>query len=261
MPDTANQGTRDGLADYYSALFGAEAARVTLDDGETLDLRRPPLGPSYYMDALGEQIRTEPLAQRVECLRKWLAAGGVPDPEALALGDIINTTQALQAMLPARGSMPFQLAPSRDPDPGAPPAIDYAGRDLAVIVHALANAYGWGIQEILDLPREVALAHAQEILVEDRRRRDWEHMLSEVAWGYNKTTGKSEYNALPAPAWEEAMKPTTPAGPEVPQAIRDKYDPKGVVVDLTKSRKEAGNAHNGYTKPTQSEHNGDATGT
>lgn len=248
-----------GPIDYFSALYGEEAAQVPLTNGGTLTLRRPGLGKSYHMDHLGQQIRDSDLAQRVGHLRQWLTVGGVPDPDALALGDIINIAQVLQAMAAPRGALPFQIPQPTEKEPEAGP-VEYAGRDLAVIVHSLAEAYGWGLEEILALPREVALAHAQEILITDRRRREWEHMLSEVAWGYNKTTQKSEYRPLPPPSWDRP-EPKPYAGPQVPEEIRAKYDPKGVVVDLTKNAKEAENAHGTNTEPTQPGHNGDTKAT
>ena len=258
MANMANRVDPGGPIDYYQALYGHEAARVPLSDGGTLTLIRPSLGPSYHMDALGVRITHEPPAQRVGYLREWLAAGGVEEPDRLTLADIIKVAGVLQSMLPSRGSLPFQLPQPQDPDPEAP-AIEYSGRELAVIVHSLAEAYGWDLAQILALPREVALAQAQEILITDRRRREWEHMLSEVAWGYNKTTGKSEYKPLPPPSWE--AQPVAPVHPPVPEEIREKYDPKGVIVDLTKSRRKAGNAHEVSAKFTQPGPNGDTNRT
>lgn len=223
------------LLNYYAALFEHKQVQIELPSGRAVVIARPGLGASYYLDRLGRLLKEAPLAGRVALFVKWLEAGGI-EHEGLSLADLVAVTAALQALNRPLGKLAWDLVPL-PPDPKGPPEgpapTDYQGRGLARIVHLLAEHYGWTLEHILELPREVALAHAQECVLADRRRQEWEHMLSEIGWEYDKWAKVSRYKPLPPLPWEQGQSPAIPREEDaIPQHVREKYWPKGVIVDV-----------------------------
>lgn len=214
---------------YLDVLFGRHKIQIALSAGVVI-LQRAGLGRHYHLQTLGQEITTVPLAQRVKRLRVWLEAAGIDNPNALTLADLLLVIKTARELNAPRGLLAWNLLPDRAASEARP--TDYPGRQLARIVDLLARHYSWSLDEILNLAPEVALAHAQECVLADRRRREWEHYLSELAWEYDRGSQKSRYRPLPPLAWE-----TLPAGRKykpVPQTVKDRYFPKGIIIDLTK---------------------------
>jgi hypothetical protein len=216
--------------DYYDALYGPSKAQVSLHGGRTLTLRRVGLGRHFHLRAVGQEIGTVSLDQRVDRLRAWLKAAGI-DPEGLALDDLPMVIVAVKQLNVPRGQLAWTVFRSDDGSPPDRRYTDYPGRELARIVDTLARHYGWSPTQILELPPEVALAHVQECVLADYRRQRWEHQLSEIAWEYNKSDGKSHYKPLPPLPWERSVSKRDYE--PVPEWVKEKYYPKGVIVDLT----------------------------
>jgi hypothetical protein len=78
---------------------------------------------------------------------------------------------------------------------------DFPGRDKAAIFNRFAKAYGWTLDEIEDLWPEEAIGLLQEIIADEQEEKEFFHMLSEVAYSYNKSTKKSQYQPLERPVW------------------------------------------------------------
>ena len=221
-----------GLIDYYAALFEVPEAQIALENGQSITLRSAGLGASYYMEHLGRLIQDGPLPDRAICFARWLRAGGVPDPDALTLGDLIKVATAVKWLNQPAGRMAWDLFPiEADPATGPKPT-DFTGRPLAQIVHALADHYGWSMEHIINLPRDVAMAHLQECILSDRRTKEWTYSLSEVAWQYDKGAGVSRYRPLPDLPWETGIHAQAREEDEIPAHVREKYWPKGVIIDL-----------------------------
>lgn len=221
--------------DYLAALFGRPTARISLASGEVITLTRLGLGRHFQLQALGGGIGSStPLSGRISLLREWLELAGVDAPDRLALDDLPGLIREIKALNAPRGHLAWDAVLGQVKTEVEVRAIDYPGRSLARVVDTLARHYGWDLERILDLPPEVALAHLQECVLADRRRREWEHYLSEVAWEYDRGSKMSRYRPLPPLPWEAlpARREYTP----VPEWIREKYYPKGVIVDLTDER-------------------------
>lgn len=175
-----------------------------------------------------------PLETRALILREWLGLAGVEDPDRLALDDLPGLIREIKALNAPRGHLAWDKVIAGDQAEAEVKAVDYPGRSLARVVDTLARHYGWDLEQILDLPPEVALAHLQECVLADRRRREWEHYLSEIAWEYDRGSKMSRYRPLPPLPWE-----ALPSGRKyapVPEWVKEKYYPKGVIVDLTDER-------------------------
>lgn len=103
---------------------------------------------------------------------------------------------------------------------------DYVGRDWNYYSHLLAKTYGWELQYIAGLDVDVALAHIQEILVDEQISREFLWSMSEIAYPYNSSTKTSKFSPLPRPyfMWEE-VKPIKKV------KILRSLLPSGVIVD------------------------------
>lgn len=78
---------------------------------------------------------------------------------------------------------------------------DYPGRTFYLWANMLARAYGWTLDYIAELDFDAAIALMQEILVDQQTEKEWQWMLSEIAYPYNPTKKVSEFKALPRPSW------------------------------------------------------------
>jgi len=74
-------------------------------------------------------------------------------------------------------------------------------RSIIIWIHLIAKTYSWSRDEIENLWPEEAVAYVQEIMADEQMDREFVHMLSTVAYEYNKTTKKSQYRPLARPMW------------------------------------------------------------
>jgi hypothetical protein len=221
-----------GLIDYYEALFEVPQVQIALEDGGSITLRAAGLGAAYYMEHLGQLIPEDPLEYRVGLFARWLRAAGVPDPTSLSLGDLVKVATAAKGLNRPTGRMAWDLIPMEEEKDPAYQPVDFTGRPLTRVIHALAQHYGWPIEQIINLPREVAMAHLQECVLADRREKEWAYSLSEVAWEYDKGAGVSRYRPLPDIPWEKGI-PMRPREEDVIPAEAQAFNwPKGVIIDL-----------------------------
>lgn len=236
---------RSSPADYYQALFGAwpairgggaETTRVTLHDGSELVLRRGGLGVHSYLQYLAQLLNEAALEQRVAFLGLWLEVAGM-DVSRLAVKDLPPVVTAIRKLNAGRGRAPWSDQVRR-PANGTglrerehqATTVDYPGRALAFIVDLLARHYGWRLAEVLALSPEAAMLHVVECLLAAHREREWQHALSEVAYEYDKASHKMHYRPLPALPWS---RPAKREYEPVPEWVKEKYYPKGLVIDLT----------------------------
>jgi len=103
---------------------------------------------------------------------------------------------------------------------------DYVGRTWYVWSHLLASRYGWNLQYISELEIDDAIGLIQEILFEDIEHKEWQYRLSELAYHYDRNSGKATYQPLDIPAW---MKPVVPTTTETKYRVPQKFIPVGIV--------------------------------
>lgn len=77
----------------------------------------------------------------------------------------------------------------------------YKGRPWYFWLHTLSKAYGWDTKYIENLDINDAIGLYQEISFEDYKHSEFLYGLSEVAYGYNESTKKSEYRPFPKLPW------------------------------------------------------------
>ena len=224
--------------DYFQFLFTPGDESITLPSGRTITLRRAGLGRHLQLQSL------EPdgaLHLRVAMLRRWYEAAGIPNEEldSLPLTDLPVLYGVARSLNNLRGLPAWQRVSSSlvGKQEDTESLADYQGRMLARMVDTLARNYGWGLQRILELPPEVALAHVQECLINAWKERSWKHYLSEMSWEYSKADKKSHYRPLTEPSWMRAQPGPKEYSP-MDKRIIERYYPKGDIVDLTKDKDE-----------------------
>ncbi len=216
--------------EYLSSLFKEDEVRVSLSDGRVVVLRRAGLGRHYHLRSLTRKIGASELDLRVDLLRGWLEAAGIKEPDTLSLSDLLTVVRLVGRLNAPRGQMVWSLLPEREVEEKP---VDYPGRALARIVDLLARHYGWSLEEIINLPPEVALAHMQECILYDRRQREWEHYRSEIFWEYDAASKMRHYRPPEPLSWEKLPIRGRRSYKPVPPEIIERYYPKGVVIDLT----------------------------
>lgn len=182
--------------------------RIKLSDGVEYEKLR--LGKHFQLEQLGEELTK---AKKITELKRVIVAiheiqTGVAlrgDERALdILNDIFTILQGNQfSPLPV-----FLKAPPKPKEeiPGVGPKgkkkrWDYDGRYLAEWVNNFAKQYGWSIDEILELDVDIAAHLMQEILVDVQEEREWTYGLTELAYKYDKGSGKSTFVPLNRPYW------------------------------------------------------------
>lgn len=108
---------------------------------------------------------------------------------------------------------------------GRPVPWDNHLRAVIIWIHLIAKNYAWSKEEIENLWPEEAVAYVQEIMADEQMDREFIHMLSQVAYEYNKTTKKSQYRPLARPLWMVMQSPE-----EVITTMRRDFLPMGKVL-------------------------------
>ena len=78
---------------------------------------------------------------------------------------------------------------------------DYPGRTWYFWLHIFAKEYGWKSEYIADLDVDDALGLMQEVIVDDQLNKEWDWMLSEIAYPYDSASKKSIFKPLERPIW------------------------------------------------------------
>lgn len=106
---------------------------------------------------------------------------------------------------------------------------DYENRSWYLWANIFAKAYGWNLEYIAELDITDAIALYQEILLDEQLYKEWEWMLSEIAYSFDSTTKKNKFNPLPKPEW---MQPVGKDAPPDTTTVRMRKDelPVGLVL-------------------------------
>lgn len=184
------------------------------------------------------ESRTGDIVSRVESLISMVKET-LPIELVVCSSDLIVLVETARDLNQPRAQLPWEiLSPIKKDEM----STDYDGRFVISIVDSLASNYGWSIQEIFLMQPEIVLLCYQECQLRTHKRKEWEHLHSEIAWGYNSTTKKREYNEMESLPWVYSIDKvlTKESAEPIPQHIKDKYFPNGNIIDLTKSRKTNG---------------------
>lgn len=222
------------LIDYYASWYEGTSSKVELESGEVVTLHRLGLGRRYHFDRIGAKMGQAALDERAELLLQLFNTAGVEGVDELSLADLLNVAREITALNRVKGRPPWELVSDDGEEPAQDPLLDYEGRKLARVVHVLAKHYGWSVGEILNLPPEVAQAHLQECILSAHSDREWDWFLSQISWEYDKRSGKSRHRKMNPLRWA-AVSPLK-AGPPIPDHVRERLMPTGVIIDLTEPR-------------------------
>lgn len=138
---------------------------------------------------------------------------------------LLAMTDSLQRFAPD-SSLPLLQGSSQNEKPAD---WDYEDRAWAYHSHVLSKAYGWTLEYIAELDVNEALAHLQEILVDEQLEQEFEYGLSEVAYPYNSSTKKSEFKPMKRPYFMRKKVSTTIKKVR----IRKSMLPQGRIIDLS----------------------------
>jgi hypothetical protein len=209
---------------YYNALYGSREVRVGPHTVE-----RVPLGRHFLLQRLEKGLEQLRGADCVPVLADILETVGVC-LEDLTVNEVAVVLRVARGINQRTQTVAWEVF--TEPDQRTARAVDYTGRELGYIVHLLASTYHWMFEDILELPVEVAYAHVQEALLHRRSEREWTYYLSDRAWEYDPGAKASKYRPLPPVPWD--VDRSTKTYEPVPEHIKEKYWPKGVVIDLSK---------------------------
>lgn len=196
--------------------------------GELIVVERCPLLRHYELRIIANQLVASDPVQRLEAIFDYIqvATTGIPDLSKVGVGELAPTLDSLVKLNDITELLPWQTAVRKSQKIGASSA-DYTNREIAIIVHTLATAYGWPEDEIANLQPETAACYVQEVLLDNWRDREFKYSLSEVAYDKN-----GKYQSFPNMQWHSETR-----GPTVEQAkamIPKRFVPSGNIIDLTK---------------------------
>lgn len=84
---------------------------------------------------------------------------------------------------------------------------EYDDRSDFLWVHTIADTYHWGLQEILNLWPEEAVAYLTEIMATKQGDREFLYALSEVAYPFDRATKRQTFKPLERPGWMVTLMP------------------------------------------------------
>ena len=115
---------------------------------------------------------------------------------------------------------------------------EYPNRTWNLYSHMLCKTYGWDLEYVANMDVFEALAHIQEIVVDEQLDREFYYGLSEAAYTYDSRSKVSKFNPLPRPHWmRKRIQPIKkflipanmlPFGVINPEALPDEYLPKEI---------------------------------
>lgn len=138
---------------------------------------------------------------------------------------LLAMTDAMQRFAPDSSLPLLQGSPKNE----KPADWDYEDRAWAYHSHVLSKAYGWTLEYIADLEVNEALAHLQEIYVDEQLEQEFEYGLSEVAYQYEKSTKTSKFVPMKRPYF---MRPKISTAIKKVRIRRDML-PIGRIIDIS----------------------------
>lgn len=183
--------------DGYLDALSEQSVTVTLA-GQAVTVDRARLGLHIRLDALSAEFEAAPGSlEMAEAVRAYFEALGLDIGQAHP-AEVLRAFAQLRAFNGWQMSLAFMKGGG---PPKEPVTYDYEGRNWAWVVHKLASRYGWSRDEIFSLWPEEAACYLQEVLVSEHHEAEERYSLSELAYHYDKVTGKSHYQPMAKPAW------------------------------------------------------------
>ena len=182
----------------YLDTLSEQEITITLAGRESI-IPRARLGLHLRLDKLIAQFEDAPgSSELAEAIRGYFEALQVDIGQARPV-EILRAFYKLRALNGWQMTLAFmkeEKGPKGEPEP-----YDYEERNWAWVVHKLASRYGWTRDYIFSLWPEEAAAYLQEILVSEHFEAEERYRLSELAYTYDKSTGKSRYVPYQRPSW------------------------------------------------------------
>lgn len=191
---------------FFEALE-EQTVTITLA-GQEVTIPRARLGLHLRLGRLSDAFEDAPgPAEMAEAIQGYFEALG------LDIGKV-RPVEILRAFIELRALNGWQMSLAFMKDMGAPAQTpepyDYPDRNWAWIIHKLASRYGWTREEIFNLYPEEAAVYLQEILISEHFEEEARYRLSELAYSYDTSTGRSHYRPMDKPPWmysQELPKP------------------------------------------------------
>jgi len=198
-------------------------------DGRSIVLSRRPVGEHYRLRDCGRKLESEDPLEHLQAVFDYLEIAGIPQPEQILAADLASVLNTAIEINERIDLLPWQTTYLTES--GKTKNTDYDNRELAIIIHTLAEAYHWSPETILNLPPEIAACYVQEIMLSEWRDREFSYTLSEAAYDE-----KGKYRPYPRLPWVVEI-----AGPSEKEArgpVKRSMLPDGVVIDYEKEQNE-----------------------
>lgn len=185
----------------------------------------------YRLLAISHKLQSDDPLMRVKAMSEYVSVA-FPDIDvnSLDLTEYVRLYSIAVELNDKIDLLPWQTTYNADKDKTTTSA-DYKDRELALITHYIANAYGWSEEVIHNLQPEAAACYMQEILLDDWKHEEFLWCLSEV--GYDKNGKLRPY---PKPSWYTEI--VGPSEKEARTMIHRNFIPDGIVIDPEKERLE-----------------------
>lgn len=204
---------------FFEAL-AEQAITITLA-GRVSIAQRARLGLHLRLGRLSDAFEAAPGSpEMIEAIQGYFEAAGLEIKDAHPV-EILRAFAQLRALNRWQWALAFMKETGGK---GTPEPYDYDGRNWAWVVHKLASRYGWGRDEIFNLYPEEAAAYLQEILISETLEAEERYSLSELAYTFDKATGKSRYVPYRKPSWmynQELPKPVRTLKAAMPYGVVD----------------------------------------
>lgn len=214
--------------DYLETLH-TPAVTVSIN-GNFLSIERRPLGAHYQLRAIANQLKEAEKEDQIDLIFKYLELATGRDISDIQLPEITPALNALIALNDNVERLPWQKA---QPEKETRTTADYDHRWLAMMVHTLAQAYGWTQEYILGLQPDVAACYLQEIWIDEWEDQRFIYSLSPNIFDKQGNPGK-----FPPLLWNREW-----VGPTVEEAtgkIPARFVPDGVVKDVSEALTDRG---------------------
>ena len=177
-----------------------------------------------YLEALNQKN----VLKAVEAVLSFIEAGGLDYQNSYMVEVLESLFIIHEALDQIFKNLPPALQPVSKKKDTPPVPWEYPEMGYVSWIHQLAKNYHWDRETILNLDPLEAAWYIQEIKTDEVFDREWQYSLSELAYAYDKTSGKSRFIPLSRPEWMQPVKPV-----EVPIIkIPAKFLPVGHIVDL-----------------------------
>jgi hypothetical protein len=166
-----------------------------------------------------------------DCILSYISIASGVEVEQLEKASWVDIVFAWEIVVRLNQPNPkLPLYAVRKLDKEKEPVWEYEGRTWYVWIHSLSSKYGWSMEYIAELDIDDASSLLQEIFTEEQLDREFQWMMSEIAYPYNESSKKSEFKPLHRPVWMMEEIRAIKEGKDLKMRIRKDHMPVGNII-------------------------------